>query len=147
MGVIAQQVQSANLASNPSVIAKMSSGWAVLGDTQPLTGYCLLLADPIGADLNALSPNHRKDFLSDMARLGDAIIQVTDCVRINYEILGNLVPELHAHLIPRYHDEPESIRTQPPMIAYDWQGARKSEPTGCDRAYIQALREILLDQR
>ena len=147
MGLIAQRVESANLGNNPYVIAKMPSGWAVLGDTQPLAGYCLLLADPIGADLNALSRNHRTAFLEDMARLGDAIIQATDCVRINYEILGNLVPELHAHLIPRYLDEPEPICTQPPMIAYDWQTARKSEPTGCDQAYIQTLPDILLDQR
>jgi diadenosine tetraphosphate (Ap4A) HIT family hydrolase len=26
--------------------------------------------------------------------------------RINYEVLGNIMPELHAHVIPRYEWEP-----------------------------------------
>lgn len=31
---------------NPTVITRMRSGFAVLGDTQFLPGYCLLLAYP-----------------------------------------------------------------------------------------------------
>jgi diadenosine tetraphosphate (Ap4A) HIT family hydrolase len=40
-------------------------------------------------------------------------------VRINYAIFGNLEPALHAHVIPRYRNEPEAMRTQQPW-AYDW---------------------------
>jgi hypothetical protein len=43
-------------------------------------------------------------------------------VRINYAIFGNLEPALHAHVLPRYEDEPESMRTQHPW-AYDWSQA------------------------
>ncbi len=143
MGMIAQRVQQARLGENPYIIAKMNSGWAVLGDTQPLEGYCLLLADPVAPDLNTLVGNARKSFLSDMAALGDAIQQVTGCVRINYEILGNLVPELHAHVIPRYNDEPSKTRTMPPMSGYDWAGSRKSDPADSDKAMIEAIRQAL----
>ena len=42
-----------------------------------------------------------------MATIGDALLEVTGAFRINYEILGNLEPALHAHIIPRYLNEPE----------------------------------------
>ena len=50
--------------------------------------------------------------------LGDALLEVTGAYRINYEILGNLEPALHAHVIPRYMNEPEVFRQGPPLF-YD----------------------------
>lgn len=143
MGVITERVILAQQESNQYVIAKMRSGWAVLGDIQPLRGYCLLLADPVVTNLNALDADRRVVFLEDMAFLGDAIMQVTGCTRINYEILGNLVPELHAHVIPRYSDEPESLRHLPPMSAYDWSASNPTSPVGSDRKFVEAVREQL----
>ena len=43
-------------------------------------------------------------------------------MRINYEILGNLEPALHAHLFPRYASEPDGLR-QGPIWHYDWNAA------------------------
>ena len=37
------RIASAHLGENPMVIAKMRSGFAVIGDTQFLPGYCVLL--------------------------------------------------------------------------------------------------------
>jgi diadenosine tetraphosphate (Ap4A) HIT family hydrolase len=100
----------------------MPSGWAVLGDPQILPGYCLLLSDPVVPDLNALGGESRRQFLEDMARLGDAVLAETAAERINYEILGNLEPALHAHVIPRYSWEvPERRRT--PVWSHDWDAA------------------------
>ena len=100
---------------NPALIAQLSSGFAVLGDSQYLPGYCLLLAYPQVGKLNDLEGQARDQFLSDMARLGDAILGATDAVRINYSIYGNLDPFLHAHLFPRYAWEDERFATLPPM--------------------------------
>ena len=61
-------------------------------------------------------------FLHDMGRLGDALLKVTGAARVNYAILGNLEPALHAHVIPRYLDEPDAKRTAHPW-AYDWDAA------------------------
>jgi diadenosine tetraphosphate (Ap4A) HIT family hydrolase len=106
----------------PNVVCRMRSGWAILGDRQVLRGYCLLLADPVVADLNALPDESRRTFLIDMALLGDALLDVTGAARINYEILGNAEPALHAHVIPRFDDEPEDRRTKPVWL-YDWEAA------------------------
>jgi diadenosine tetraphosphate (Ap4A) HIT family hydrolase len=96
----------------------MTSGWAVLCDVQFLRGYSILLADPVASDLNALDKQGRMQYLLDMTILGDALLEVTGAYRINYEILGNSEPALHAHVIPRYTNEPESLRNGPAFF-YD----------------------------
>jgi diadenosine tetraphosphate (Ap4A) HIT family hydrolase len=85
----------------------------VLGDTQFLRGYSVLLPDPVVPDLNALDDEQRIRFLRDMTLLGDALLEVTDAYRINYEIQGNQEPALHAHVTPRYMTEPEEFRIGP----------------------------------
>ena len=124
---IHRQVEAARAAREPRVIARLESGWAVMGERQFLRGYSLLLPDPVVPSLNALYGAGRTRFLLDLARLGDAVLAVTGAVRINYAILGNLEPALHAHVIPRYADEPEQLRTAHPW-AYDWQAGALFDP-------------------
>ena len=122
MALIEERVALAREGQNAKVIRRLASGWAVMGDVQFLPGYCLLLADPVVPSLNALGEEARRQFLSDMALLGDALLTVTNALRINYEILGNAEPELHAHLFPRYAWEVDSARRMPAWF-YDWQNA------------------------
>lgn len=42
--LIEQRVEMARNGQNPYVICKMKSGWLVIGDVQPLPGYCVFLA-------------------------------------------------------------------------------------------------------
>lgn len=119
---IHRQVDSARAGTLARVIARLESGWAVLGDPQILPGYCLLLPDPVVPDLNALDGADRAAFLQDMARLGDAVLATTGAERINYEILGNIEPALHAHVIPRYHWEPPDTRRSA-VWTHDWSSA------------------------
>ena len=120
-------VNAARAGTLPRVVARMSAGWAVLGDPQILPGYCLLLPDPVVPDLNAIVGLARRHFLDDMARLGDAVLAVTGAERINYEILGNVEPALHAHVIPRYSTEPPELRTKPVWL-HDWATAAAFDP-------------------
>ncbi len=120
-------VESARRGDDPTVIARLPSGWAVFGRAQFLRGYALLLPDPVVADLNALASAARAQFLADMAALGDALLAATGALRINYAMFGNLEPALHAHVVPRYADEPDTLRTAHPW-AYDWSGAAPFDP-------------------
>lgn len=122
MSLISQRVASARNGTNDKVICRMPSGWAVMGDVQFLTGYCLLLPDPVVPALNDLDTAARQQYLLDMALLGDAMLAATGALRINYEILGNSEPELHCHLFPRYASEPEQKRRMPVWF-YDWKTA------------------------
>ena len=90
----------------PPAVARLSSGWVVMGERQVLTGYCLLLPDPVVPHLNALPPELRAQFLADMALVGDALLALTAGLRINYAIFGNVDPALHAHVFPRHPRNP-----------------------------------------
>jgi diadenosine tetraphosphate (Ap4A) HIT family hydrolase len=143
MSMIADRVELARRGENDTVICRLPSGWVVLGDVQFLPGYCLLLADPVVPSLNDLDEMRRAEFLRDMARLGDAILRVTSAERINYEILGNSEPELHAHVFPRYADEPPERRRLPAWF-YDWATAPRYDPE-THAGLRHALRTALLD--
>jgi diadenosine tetraphosphate (Ap4A) HIT family hydrolase len=130
--LIHQRVKAAQEGTNKYVICKMPSGWAVFGDQQFISGYSLLLSDPVVVDLNALSGKNRTQFLSDMALVGDALLEATDAFRINYEILGNDEPALHAHIFPRYKNEPKQWRRYPVWMAYT-KDERHSRPFDMDR--------------
>lgn len=119
---IHRRVDALRAGMDPAFVARLESGWAVLGDPQVLPGYCLLLPDPVVPTLNALNRALRAAFLADMAALGDAVLSVTHAVRINYAIFGNQDPALHVHVIPRYRDEPAEFATAQPW-AYDWDAA------------------------
>lgn len=122
--LIHRRVAEAAAGTNPMVIGRLRSGWAVVGDPQVVHGYSLLLPDPVVADLNALGGAERSRFLLDMVGLGDALLAVTNARRINYEILGNLEPALHAHCFPRFDTEPVE-RRHAPVWLYDWSRAPK----------------------
>jgi len=104
---IPQRVEAARAGNNPALICRVPSGWVILCDLQFLSGYCILLPDPVVPSLNDLNHQGRSGFLSDMALVGDALIEVTGAYRINYAIAGNSDPYLHAHIVPCYLSEPD----------------------------------------
>jgi diadenosine tetraphosphate (Ap4A) HIT family hydrolase len=125
---IHRMVYRCRAGDHPAMVAKLRSGWVIMGDRQVLAGYCLLLPDPVVAHLNLLPRAGRELFLSDMTLVGDAVLASTDALRINYALFGNLEPALHAHVFPRTAMEPVATRTAQPW-ALDWNAAPEySEP-------------------
>lgn len=124
---IHRRVDALRAGRDPTFVARLGSGWAVLGERQFLPGYCLLLPDPVVATLNDLAGDSRAAFLADVAALGDAVLAATRALRINYAVFGNLEPALHAHVIPRFHHEPAELRTGHPW-AYDWAAGPAFDP-------------------
>lgn len=104
---------------NPTVLRRLESGFAVIGDVQFLPGYCVLLVDEPGVQrLSDLPRAKRLAFLSDMDRLGEAVERACRRLdsafrRVNLEILGNTDPFLHAHVWPRYEWEPAELVGKP----------------------------------
>jgi len=140
--LIEERVAQARQGRNPYVICRMPSGWLVIGDVQPLPGYCLLLADPVVESLNALDPPARAAYSLDTIRIGDALLALTDAWRINYETLGNSEPALHTHIIPRYRSERDDKRGRPAWVGYDWRTSRKFDPAA-DGPFVERLRRHL----
>jgi diadenosine tetraphosphate (Ap4A) HIT family hydrolase len=92
------------------VMARLRSGFAVIGDTQHLPGYSVLLTDDPSVDhLTDLDRVRRAEFLFDLGLLGEAVelaCRDNGLRRINYEVLGNSLPLLHGHVHARYDWEP-----------------------------------------
>ncbi|MET9129759.1 HIT family protein [Streptomyces antibioticus] len=113
------RIGSALRGENPAVVRRLGSGFAVMGDTQFLPGYCVLLVDEPGVGrLSEMSRGKRLGFLGDMDRLGEAVERACGRVesgfrRVNLEILGNTDPFLHAHVWPRFDWEPEDLVGRP----------------------------------
>lgn len=111
--LVHERIWLAQRGRNPYMVTRMQSGWWVLGDHQFLRGYSVLLADPIVESINDLDKDARALFLEDMIAIGDVLLEVLKdkgVYRINYDILGNLDPVLHAHIFPRYLHEVEERR-------------------------------------
>jgi len=108
MGIsIPERILNARAGTNPALICRVTSGWAVMCDAQFLRGYTILLADPVVSSINDLELRKRAEYLRDMTLIGDVLLEVTSAFRINYGILGNTEAYLHTHIIPRYATEDE----------------------------------------
>lgn len=87
-------------------IAELERSWLVLMRNQYIKGYCLLIANRHVCELHDMRPPERARFMEDMVRAGEALAKVFTPDKMNYELLGNSVPHLHAHLKPRYLGDP-----------------------------------------
>ncbi|MFJ9455383.1 diadenosine tetraphosphate hydrolase [Kitasatospora sp. NPDC101447] len=113
------RIGSALRGENPTVLRRLTAGFAVIGDVQFLPGYSVLLADdPRAERLSDLPRDGRLAFLSDMDRLGEAVERASRRLdpafrRVNLEILGNTDGFLHAHVWPRFDWEPADLVGRP----------------------------------
>lgn len=142
--LIHQRVEGARNGTNDTVVCRTHSGWVVVGDVQFLKGYCLLLADPVVGSLNDLNETQRKQYLYETSVIGDALLELTDAYRINYETLGNSEAALHTHIFPRYQDEADDKRPYPAWF-YDWQSAPRFSRAESE-GFIADLRRYLIEQ-
>ena len=144
-GAISARVARIRAGEDPQLLARMPSGWAILGKYQPheVRGACMLLPDPVVPSPNDLAPAERAAFFTDLVLLGDAVLEVTGAERINYLVLCNQVPELHGHCIPRFASEDPGLRLQGPFEAYDFGTAPVADARGRDRELHAALAETL----
>jgi diadenosine tetraphosphate (Ap4A) HIT family hydrolase len=149
------RVGSAHRVENPLVMARMRSGFAVIGDTQHLPGYSLLLTDDLSVNhLTDLDRTRRTQFLFDPSLLGEAVWRACrdrGLRRINYEVLGNSIPVLHGHVHARYESEsPDRIGgpvwRYPKDVRNDPECAYSDAKHGDLRAAITAELHRLIEQ-
>lgn len=113
------RIRAALSGENPTVLRRLTAGFAVIGDVQFLPGYSVLLVDePEVQRLSDLPRAKRLSFLSDMDQLGEAVERACRRLdpafrRVNLEILGNTDPYLHAHIWPRFAWEPADVVGKP----------------------------------
>jgi hypothetical protein len=124
--LIEERVELARRGQNPFVICRMKSGWLVIGDVQPLPGYCVLLADPLVESVNALDEVGRTRCSLDTIRAGDAILAATGAYRINDETLC-------------CRTELDEKRRRVAWNAYGWPSSRRFDPAQ-DGPFVESMR-------
>jgi methyltransferase (TIGR00027 family) len=124
------------------LVATLSVSSLYLSRNQTYRGQCQLVFDPRHvARLDQLSGGEWIAFATDLHVAQRALMRVARPDHVNVEILGNVVPHLHAHIIPRYVGDPM-------WGAPIWQVPLESMPDkrlpGAERtALIEAIRRAL----
>lgn len=90
---------------DPLWLATLPSGRVRLQNDGDFPGYCILYFRRHVAELFDLTPAERGQLVEDLARLAQAVTTCCRPAKLNYACLGNEVPHLHWHIVPRYpHD-------------------------------------------
>jgi diadenosine tetraphosphate (Ap4A) HIT family hydrolase len=72
-------------------------------------------------ELIDLEENEQMQLLGEIARTAQALKSVTECEKLNVAALGNVVAQLHVHVIARRHSDacwPKPVWGAVPPIAY-----------------------------
>ena len=135
------QVIAAREGRDPRVIARLFSGWAVFGERQIVRGYALLLPDPVVPNLNALGARERIAFLSDMSRLGDALLKVTGARASTTPSSATRTRRCMRTSSRVTSMSPKTLRCKQPW-AYDWSDAPLFERGTAQELADSLLREL-----
>ena len=87
-------------------VGKLSVSSLYLTKNQTYRGYCQLIFDPRHVSrLDQLSPQEWTALAADLFIAQQAIVRVVRSDHVNVESLGNIVPHLHWHIIPRFRND------------------------------------------
>jgi diadenosine tetraphosphate (Ap4A) HIT family hydrolase len=112
-------------------VATLSVSTVGLYDDGLFPGRCIVMLDEHYAHLDELPAELAAAFTADQQAVGRAMRSVLGCERVNYAVLGNTLPHVHAHLVPRYAGDPVATRTPWEHPAYKGRG--KLDPAERDR--------------
>lgn len=105
-----------------------------------IKGYCVVIwrhghvAEPTDLDTDRAC-----GYWTEVLAASRAIFEVFSPLKVNYLTLGNTVPHLHTHLVPRYRDDPA------PGAPLQWEQIVHDEPRADMELHEEArqLRRIL----
>lgn len=88
-------------------VAKLPASTLYLDRNQTYRGHCQLVHDgPHVEGLEQLDETEYQRLTQDLRRAALAIYAVQRPDRMNYASLGNVVPHVHWHIVPRYRSDP-----------------------------------------
>jgi diadenosine tetraphosphate (Ap4A) HIT family hydrolase/RimJ/RimL family protein N-acetyltransferase len=137
------------LVRTPSALIRLSSN-------QRARGYCVVIATRHVVEPCDLPATESRAFFDDVMATARAVRKRCAPIKLNYELLGNAIPHLHCHVVPRYEDDgspakPLAMFDQPPVsvadaalvaIAADLRGDLQEElGRGEDGLHFSALAE------
>lgn len=119
------------------VIVKTEQLRVVLIDDVNYPGFCRVIWNAHAKEMTDLAIADRSALMQAVCKVEQAVREVMHPDKINLASLGNMVPHLHWHVIPRYLDDAHF--PQPIWAA----SKRASEQLEQKRARLPQLRDVL----
>ncbi len=83
---------------------------AYLFDDQFFAGWTVLILKNHRTELFQLTREERMELIEEVSRVGEALAKIFEVRKINSELLGNQIPHIHWHVIPRLKSDPDSLK-------------------------------------
>ncbi|MHB8057706.1 MAG: HIT family protein [Desulfuromonadaceae bacterium] len=87
-------------------IIELPHSYVTLNRDQYFPGYTLLFTKCHATELFHLDRGTRTALMEEVSAVAQALYTVFAPAKINYELLGNMVPHIHWHIVPRFSSEP-----------------------------------------
>ena len=82
---------------------------AYLHEDQFFRGWTVLLLKHHATELFHLSRDERSNLIEEVSTVAGVLAGEWRAVKLNYELLGNQLPHIHWHLIPRLSQDPAPL--------------------------------------
>jgi len=92
-------------------IAELEQCRVLLNRDQFFPGYTFVFTRNHMTELFHLDRERRIAVMEEVTAVASALNTVFKPDKINYELIGNMVPHMHWHLVPRFRDDPLWPRT------------------------------------
>lgn len=87
-----------------------------LAKNQFVKGYCVLICCKHVIELSELTKLERATYFDEVALTAHVLQQIFAADKMNYNILGNVSPHLHTHILPRYFTDSAPNRPIDPAV-------------------------------
>lgn len=90
-------------------IADLGLSKAYLHDDQFFPGWTVVVFQRHATELFQLHPNERAQLIEEINHAAKTLAETYHAKKMNYELLGNQLPHIHWHLIPRLAGDPAPL--------------------------------------
>ena len=73
-------------------------------------GWTVLILKDHRTELFQLTQGERGQLMEEVSWVGESFTQVFPVRKVNSELLGNQVPHIHWHVVPRLRDDPDPLK-------------------------------------
>lgn len=80
-----------------------------LHDDQFFPGWTIVVFQRHAVELFQLAPTERFQLIEEVNRVAKTLADVYHAKKMNYELLGNQLPHIHWHIIPRLAGDPAPL--------------------------------------
>jgi diadenosine tetraphosphate (Ap4A) HIT family hydrolase len=97
-------------------IADLTFSRLFLAKNQFVKGYCVLICHRHVIEPYELTTEERTQYFDDLATVGSGLQKAFRADKMNYNLLGNVIPHLHTHILPRYFTDSAPNRPVDPGL-------------------------------